>query len=1086
MSTFLDSYPIFENNQVLTSSQLNQLVEYLDEQNRLTRVQLIGDGIACGYELSFQHDAPPYELTIFQGLGITSAGYIIKEGDCVIHNYRPYNLPKGCRYVPFEDPDTTVQDVKLWELLTDDAPTLPTDVISPLHLPSGFTTDKVVLLFLEIIDVDLKSCLGKACDENGMQREFHLRKLLIGKKDLDKVIRRTCSQTGLYPSKYDLPEVFMKRALFTNDAPTPNTTNYFSFSQTYINSLKSTARPAIGVTIYDQIFRALNQCYVDFSPILTEYGGVNPFSTYPLPLWTNYINGSSAGPKYFGMQYFYDFLKDLILAYNEFRDIAFELMSECCIDMDCFPQHLMLGELVNRSASCKPSKYRHYFLASPIINNQKEKVDRAKFLFKRMVLMVQKFDLPTINNPNTVIITPNKVAVPIYITPSEEKRDPLSRRSMPYYFRVHETSTGLGTLEQSWSYDYKLKCLFSKGVAPLGYGNQAVNQTADQGPVNTPLFYDTDKYPFYRIEGHFRAHKLAAQQVIEQIKTDFDLPFNVISLRLNGDSFDNIAERCNFSDLRTEYGVIRVELLSLLNDVFNRFGVISGGHPVYSGLPHFMDLLINDANSGQLQASIHQPLIGFSSAVAASFSDSATAVTPGTADAGSSTARTAAVVGVGTVSALPVFPVFAARRTMSQAKTKLDVDILNLLTAIDIVRSQFLPFNISDFRFGYHGAIQDSIPGFIQNYNTALQAAINVKVGFNQILDLILRNTKVRNTPELYMDLSAYWQEVMGLLERFITDAKYKSLTFVNYSFQYRVNQLKANDMTVFSNFIKKHPGVEHMAGVPKGGTFILVYPGNAVAVDPIKRNYVVGQIRAVKEAEKQNAQLRAKPVMSVDDHAQVAQNDALIVNFDLVSQDIALPAVPIQKFAIEADQVIADFALPYLCCCDCECDDIKHPTEETQLGIPALAVPFYVQYSLGDYAFGKDVDVAVQNFRAKEFPIDIIPMLQYDKATYDESQIRLYLVNKFGKRLPASMPSMQTGNYANEPNTGAPRGIVTVANSAFSKTQAFTYTFAGQGGELSTGIDSFYYVFDIVDDNGTVLEVSTMGKVTVDILGRA
>src|ERR1043165_2597703 len=125
MTTFLDSYPVFENNQVLTSSQLNQLVAYLDEQNRLTRVKLIGDGIACGFTLKYDKLTAPDELTIFQGMGITSAGYLITEGDCIVKEYRKYELPKGCRYVPFEDPDTTVQDVLLWELLTEDAPTLP-------------------------------------------------------------------------------------------------------------------------------------------------------------------------------------------------------------------------------------------------------------------------------------------------------------------------------------------------------------------------------------------------------------------------------------------------------------------------------------------------------------------------------------------------------------------------------------------------------------------------------------------------------------------------------------------------------------------------------------------------------------------------------------------------------------------------------------------------------------------------------------------------------------------------------------------------------------------------------------------------
>jgi len=52
MSQLLNSYPIFEGNQVLTSPKLNELVAYLDEQNRLTRAKVIGQGIACGFDLT--------------------------------------------------------------------------------------------------------------------------------------------------------------------------------------------------------------------------------------------------------------------------------------------------------------------------------------------------------------------------------------------------------------------------------------------------------------------------------------------------------------------------------------------------------------------------------------------------------------------------------------------------------------------------------------------------------------------------------------------------------------------------------------------------------------------------------------------------------------------------------------------------------------------------------------------------------------------------------------------------------------------------------------------------------------------------
>jgi hypothetical protein len=46
-------YPKFEQNQILSSSHLNQLRQYLDESNRLTRVRLSGVGIVCGLKLTY-------------------------------------------------------------------------------------------------------------------------------------------------------------------------------------------------------------------------------------------------------------------------------------------------------------------------------------------------------------------------------------------------------------------------------------------------------------------------------------------------------------------------------------------------------------------------------------------------------------------------------------------------------------------------------------------------------------------------------------------------------------------------------------------------------------------------------------------------------------------------------------------------------------------------------------------------------------------------------------------------------------------------------------------------------------------------
>ncbi|MCC6371441.1 MAG: hypothetical protein IT236_10595, partial [Bacteroidia bacterium] len=249
MNSFLNQLPVFEANQVLTSSQLNSMVDYLDQQNRITRVNLIGTGIACGLEV--RKNATDTELTITKGMGITSNGYLISLGeDRPATKYRTYFLPQGTRYIPFEN-NSGVVDVTLYELLTEDVTIFPSD--TPVTLDSTFLSNKVVLLFLEVVDVDLQSCLGKACDEHGKQRSFNLRKLLISKTDMNKINGRIHTQTVPYEEKFGLssgtnlpllPELFMRKPVFVFGAdPNDPLICYTDFSNGFVNSLNSPVKP---------------------------------------------------------------------------------------------------------------------------------------------------------------------------------------------------------------------------------------------------------------------------------------------------------------------------------------------------------------------------------------------------------------------------------------------------------------------------------------------------------------------------------------------------------------------------------------------------------------------------------------------------------------------------------------------------------------------------------------------------------------------------------------------------------------------------------------------------------------------------
>ncbi len=88
-----NTYPVFEADQVLTNNHLNDLFNYLDQHDRLTRSKLLGSGIVCGLEISHTSDT----INVTKGCGLTSQGYIILFCDHISDNgYKyivPYNRP---------------------------------------------------------------------------------------------------------------------------------------------------------------------------------------------------------------------------------------------------------------------------------------------------------------------------------------------------------------------------------------------------------------------------------------------------------------------------------------------------------------------------------------------------------------------------------------------------------------------------------------------------------------------------------------------------------------------------------------------------------------------------------------------------------------------------------------------------------------------------------------------------------------------------------------------------------------------------------------------------------------------------------
>lgn len=547
MSQIIPTYPIFEGSQVLTSDQLNQLSAYLDQQNRLTRSKLIGIGVACGLQVQ----PLTAGLKISKGLGVTSEGFLVQIGtDFSATHYRPYTVPVGVTYKPFGFPE---QDVTLWEMLSE-KPEDDTEV-KKLNNPATFLNEKLVLLFLEIFDRDLKSCLGNACDDKGKDRIFSLRRLLVSKTDLDLILTRSSNVPGSFVAAPDLKIFRMKKPLF--DPAKPESNQVDAFVKNYQNTILQTVKL--------EFWENLKKGYAVFEPILAKsFGFANPFDQAAITSKITQLQASlAAAPANIkGIQYLWDFFKELTLAWEEFVEAGLSLWYSCPTDPSLFPLHLMLGKALPDTESAEEFyNYRHGWVQPPIFNEQKLLIETTVQRYRRLILMLETLELD-------ILRVPKPAQFPVKITPSQEKLGDLGHRSVPYYYNL-KSKGSLGSwfsLEKNWPNPGTRNLWTANRKEVLSYDNQPDTPNPTGTFLESPLQYDLESFPFFRIEGHLDHGLTQAKAAIQKLISDFNLPIHLEVLHLDaGGVLED--KNCGWHDLQEEYSQHRMQLLGMMRDL---------------------------------------------------------------------------------------------------------------------------------------------------------------------------------------------------------------------------------------------------------------------------------------------------------------------------------------------------------------------------------------------------------------------------------------------------------------------------------------------------------------------------------------
>ncbi|KAF2326610.1 hypothetical protein [Flavobacterium ginsenosidimutans] len=530
LSTITTQYRRFTKNQVLTEGNLNEVVDFFDDQDRLSRIYLSGVGIVCGLYPSY--DESQKTISITQGTGVTTDGDLFKlyqadvlgnkkiDFDSKTYTHcKVYDNTKAA-YKPFFY-DGSNKQLPLFELLTEEQQKKEKDLNFPLTQFTANTEfdfkDAVILLYLESYEKESDLCVSLSCDNQGLEIVGNYKVLIVSKAvaiqimNYDSMIGKI-NFVNLYHTLPDLKSnrIVLKKEDFAHLEAIKQTFTKGIFKNNAVKNLQEG---------YSQLLTGLNM------PIVLD-----AIQKKITELFN--FEGDPVLPSDF--QYRYDLLNDLVDTYNEIRALLLDIEDSYCYpDINAFPKHLMLGELI-KTEPC--FEFRHAFYKSPLLTGEslntcndclvddtdsEEKdltsnelkicygEDRAKQRIYSLILRSAEL----LENYNALYDV-------IKITPSLQMGK-LGKKAIPFYNNINDS------LIKSWDFDKTILGLEKNNVS---YHDDLLNT---KNPLEIHL--DSD---FYRIEGHQGRNYKEALKAIQQIRLENGLGFNIMILAVNANELD--------------------------------------------------------------------------------------------------------------------------------------------------------------------------------------------------------------------------------------------------------------------------------------------------------------------------------------------------------------------------------------------------------------------------------------------------------------------------------------------------------------------------------------------------------------------
>jgi PKD repeat protein len=876
-------YHTFVDNQVLTKDQLNEFVTYFDDQDRLSRVFLHGVGVVCGFKVS----KSGAKITITPGTGITTDGDLIQLKETVGNSDKKKLAQKALTfsfYKEFDDDSANYQPfrkligktklsyqvVDLYELLSDE---------SENSKPLGDLADlnnMAVLLYLESFAKEGDLCTAINCDNQGIEQVNRLRVLLVSKADAEIIAGKDgiFSSNNLFENYFKLPSLAVPRVIlnqqFTSENEgliraykfLQNTSEYETLKKAYYTALNTTnlvsESSVRNIKIFDEFKKLKNTNLVSkladaMDELTSNFGVILQLELSKTQITSGLLKlksllGFKEDSVPFDFQYRYDLAKDLVDTYNEIKELLLSLQTICIPDITAFPKHLMLGLL--SEINVEPKQLRHHFYKSPASTSACDKILEAKSLVSRFFDLINQYETST----GTVRITPsNKLPI-------------LGKRSIPFYYNIS------ANLLKSWDF-FKTK-RFGENTN-LSYHTEKL---AELVQIKEPLFYNTDRFDFYRIEGHQGKDYRDVLEDIDTLKTKYGLAFDVkaLSININSENLDVDDYECEFEDLTVLLNAWTAEqdcILAQVSSFFSGFSTkVPGANIKEAELDLVKEKSIGSATLSNFSAAkFTTAKTTAASMTSASFLNQPLVTTYVVSDNLVTTVDTLGAemkVAFDENKGGSVNDIIAS--ASARLKDKVNTDEWNA----DPDLKEFV-VNKSVELMAYSHVLSQRMPLAVSVVDTT--SVTSYKLSLTQLCSLVQKLKASYQSIQLSVGLRAF----MGLLINQLATVccSGKKLEVLLEEVNKRKDQILLR--LQLSSFIEKNKGLEHLAGVQPGGTFILVY----------KNKEVVSDEKSISEKLTSSSFLSASNLTA--------------------AKTSILSSVP-------DNTVVADFALPYMCCSNC------------------------------------------------------------------------------------------------------------------------------------------------------------------------